>query len=374
VVSIVLRLGFGIDTHHSSSDTMADEMFRVGVVGRGFGGYGLVPAFRRDTRCVISAICGTEIGLAKETAERLAIPAAYGSWAQMLADEELDAIAVAAPPEVQPGILESAMSAGLAVFAEKPLSTSAEQAEDLVSAAGSSGLANVIDFIFPELETWKNAGELIESGAIGEIELVVVDWTLESYDIARNVDSWKTAGELGGGALSHFGSHVCYYLEKYLGPISTASARLSKPPRVTGSGNSVALINFEFKTGALGSVTLSTSASYNPGHRVVFHGERGAITLENPTNQPVSGFKLFMQGRGDRQRREILDENVAPTTRELDDRVPAVSNLASRFIDWATGGEDTSPRFEHGLRVQRIVDACRQSDRSGRVVSLVNHE
>ena len=176
---------------------MTDEAFRIGVVGRGFRRYGLIPAFRRDPRCTVAAICGTDIHSARATAGELSIPNAYGSWEEMLGSEEIDGLAVAAPPHIQPAVLTAGMNSGIAVFAEKPLASSLQDAESLVRLADESGAANVIDFIFPELETWRRALELIQSGTIGDIELVTVEWTLESFDIARGADTWKTSTVAG---------------------------------------------------------------------------------------------------------------------------------------------------------------------------------
>src|SRR3990170_3737402 len=124
---------------------------RIGVVGIGFGQHVLVPSFREDARCEIAAICATSRERASRVAERLGIPAAYGGWEEMVAASGIDAVAIAAPPFLQPGIVLEAVRRGKGVFCEKPMSVSREDALAMTEAAEASGLPNMVDFEFPEI-------------------------------------------------------------------------------------------------------------------------------------------------------------------------------------------------------------------------------
>lgn len=194
-----------------------DNCIPIGIVGGGFGRYGLIPAFRRDPRCCIVAICTQS----NETAAKIAvdenIPRAFSDFSKMLLQVPMRAVAIAAPPHAQERLALAALEAGIAVFAEKPLAGSLSAAQALLARAEASGVSHVVDFIFPELTTWRHAHELIQTGKLGRIRHVMLDWRMESYDIARRRTLWKVYSDLGGGALAHFGSHALYNIEWFLG-------------------------------------------------------------------------------------------------------------------------------------------------------------
>src|SRR5688572_3783958 len=123
-------------------------MLRIGIVGAGFGSYGLRPAFQRDPRCVVTAMASHD-------------------WEELVRSDEIDAVAIATPPVFQPAIALAALSCGKPVFAEKPIAANLADAEKLSKAAETSKLANVVDFLFPELVTFGKAKELLDQGMIG---------------------------------------------------------------------------------------------------------------------------------------------------------------------------------------------------------------
>lgn len=342
---------------------------RVAVVGLGFGRYGLVPAFRLDPRCEVVALCGTSRERAEEAARKLGVQSAYGDFREMIGREDFDAVAVATPPDAQPEIVEMALARSKAVFTEKPLALSFESARRLHEAAERAGVANVVDFIFPELDAWRRARQLIEEGTLGTIRHASVQWLMESYDNRHGVESWKTDPARGGGALQHFGSHVLYYLEWFLGPVSELRATLDRARDIQRPGDTHATLAARFQSGASSSVVLSSAALLGSGHRVEFYGSDGAAALKNETGDHVRGFRLFAGSRGAGRLSEVAcEQDSSPAG--ADARVGPVSNLARRFLDWIETGKPTAPSFREGLRVQTLLDAARRSDESGQAIII----
>tara|TARA_A100001037_G_C15074835_1_gene601211 strand:+ start:264 stop:1313 length:1050 start_codon:yes stop_codon:yes gene_type:complete len=342
------------------------------VVGAGFGRYGLVPAFRRDNRCEVVAIAASSGRSAQTHAETLGISRAYGNWRDLLEDEGVDAVAVATPPAVQPSIIKYAMSRNLAVFAEKPLATSLEAAQELEELARAAGLPNVIDFIFPELDTWRLARSKIQEGAIGALHHFVVNWQFESYDHRNGVEGWKTDGRQGGGALQHFVSHCLYYIEWLVGPIGELMARVSTVNWVGRSGDTLVSLSFKLETGVPGALIVSSAANHGSGHSIEVYGSEGSLRLTNESHDPVRGFRLSVAGRTSSGFQTILEETDNESDMSEDGRVLPVSRLANRFLDWCSGDKPTMPTFRDGLRVQYLIDAVKQSDELRRGVRIEN--
>jgi predicted dehydrogenase len=343
------------------------KRIRIGVVGIGFGQHVLVPAFRGDARCEIAGICATSRERASRVAGRLGIPAAYGGWEEMVAAPGIDAVAVAAPPFVQPGVVLEAVRRGKGVFCEKPMSVSPQDALAMTEAAEASGLPNMVDFEFPEIEAWRRAKALLEEGTAGELRHVAVTWNVETYANRTGAHSWKTDLASGGGALYSFVSHAFHYLEWFLGPVDRVFAHLFRAPGDTRTGDTLNVLALETHAGVPVSLSVSSHAFPGTGHRVEFFGNRGTVVLDNPTSDYANGFRVYLGTREASALREIFGETaeVAPPG---DGRIGAVSRVARRFLDWMEGGLPASPRFRDGLRVQNLIEAAFRSHRGGRRV------
>jgi predicted dehydrogenase len=165
--------------------------FRIGVVGLGFGQQAHVPAFRRDGRCEVVAICGSDQARAGRVAESLGIPKAYGDWRELIADTEIDVVAIAVPPLLQAAIAIEAARLGKAVFCEKPLAANVDDALRMCQAVTDHQVAHAIDFLFPESEAFLLAKGEISAGRLGEVRHALVSWKVETYAVRNRLESWK---------------------------------------------------------------------------------------------------------------------------------------------------------------------------------------
>ena len=344
-------------------------MIRVGIIGLGFGRYGLLPAFRRDPRCHVEALCGRDAEKTSHWARELAVARSFTSYEALLGDPDIDAVAIAVPPDEQAAVARLAIARRKHVFAEKPLASALEDARSLAQDAAAAGIANVVDFLFQELPAWRRTEELLRANAIGHLRQVLVEWTMESYDYRHDLTTWKTRPASGGGVLRHFGSHAFYYLEHLLGPIAEMTATLSRSPGEPRPGDTLAVLGLSFSSGVGASVVLSSGAPFGGTHRLIFHGDRGTLRLENITKDPVRGFEVMLATRERPTFEPVAAEpDPAPVANE-DSRVPVVARLASRFLSWVADGTETRPSFAEGARVQMLLAAAASSAASGRVES-----
>jgi predicted dehydrogenase len=335
---------------------------RVGVVGAGFGRQVHVPAFRAEPRCQVVAIAASTRERAQAAAGMMGIEKAFGSWRDMVEDEEIEAISIATPPGVQAHIARAAIDRRKAVFCEKPLAVTEADAREMSAAADRAGVANMVDFEFPEVAEWQRAKALIDGGGIGPLRQIAVHWSTETYANREKLNSWKTRTEDGGGTLGNFVSHVFYYLEWLAGPILEVSARLFRAPDDGRAGDSFDALALRFESGAACAVSVNAAAFPGSGHRVELYGETGAIWLENVTADYMSGFRLLHGTRNSGRMEQIA--GGAPLA-GVDGRIAAVSRLTSRFADWIDKGTAANPDFRSGLRVQQLISAARRSHEAG---------
>lgn len=305
-------------------------MVHIGIIGSGFGRYGLLPAFSKIPGCRAVAI-------------------------SRLDEEKLDAVAIAVPPDVQYTIAKAAIEKGLHVFAEKPLADTFAHAQDLLARATKRNIVHGIDFLFPEIDVWQKAKKILDSGTLGDITAVLVNWDFLSYDLAHKRLSWKTDAAKGGGALSFYFSHSLYYLEYFVGKISDIHSEFSfAKERGNGAETGIDML-MKFKNGVKAVAHINCAAAGRHEHRLVFQCEKGAIVLSNE-NSIVDNFSMRVF---EYNRKERTVFSTSKIDSKEDGRVKVVAQLAARFIRACKQKTPMFPSFTEGARVAQLVEMVR---------------
>ena len=334
---------------------------KVAIVGSGFGMYGLLPAFSRIKECKVVSICGKNSEMMLNNCKKLGLNR-YTDWREMLQKEKPDAVAIAVIPSHQYEIAIHALENGMAVFAEKPLTTSFDTSLELNKLAKKKRLPNMLDFLFPEIPEWHAAKKAIENGLIGEILKVNVDWTFLSYDLMNHIKSWKTDVKQGGGALSFYFSHVFYYLEYFLGRIKNIECNFSSSEKSLNKGETGTDMTISFENGCVGNVHMDISNTDQQKHKVEFHAKGKTMILQNFNSNFVDNFELILNtSKGIEKIKPdmLLDSSYDESE---DPRVKVIKPIAERFINWCNTGNTAKPDFEDGLRVQELIKMARISN------------
>lgn len=348
-------------------------MIRLGIVGCNFGRAVLLPAFRADPRCVVVALAGTDIAKTREIAQAEGIGMPFGDWRDLTDHRDIDAVAIAVPPRLQPDIAIRALKAGKAAFVEKPLAANLEAAQAVHDQAKLSGRPVMIDFEFCELPAWRHAKTLLDAGALGRLRHVAVTWHVENYATRTRLKSWKTDGSDGGGALGNFVSHCFYYLEYFCGPMNDMSANLFSLPDATSASESSVSVSGTFRSGTAYMLSMSAASYLGSGHCIAFHGEDGTLVLSNRTNDYMRGFELW-HARRPSTSLERIDIPDMDDAHYPDGRIAPVSRLAERFIDAIEKNTRTAPGIDAGLRVQHLIHLAQVSHRNDcRKITIDKH-
>jgi predicted dehydrogenase len=269
----------------------------------------------------------------------------------MLNNEDLDAVAIAVTPSAQYNIAKKAIEKGLHVFAEKPLTANYKEAKELLTLAKKKKITTVVDFIFPEINEWQKAKELLDKEVCGKLRHVAVDWDFLSYDIKNNVSSWKTDSKKGGGALAFYGSHVLYYIEYFAGEIKKQSSLFSFSKESRNGAETGVDVLLNFKNKITGRIHISCNARGLYRHSLTFLCEDGTIVLESLSGV-VDNFKLFISKDGVKKSISVKKDKKK---NEEDERVVVVKKLTQRFVKGCTDSEQVAPSFKEGVRVQKLI-------------------
>jgi predicted dehydrogenase len=336
-------------------------MISIGIIGSGFGLYGLLPAFHSLPNCQVVAFCGKPsprlINILKELSLEGTIRL-YQDWQEMLACEKLDAVAIAVPPAAQYPIAKMALEKNMHIFAEKPLAAQLTHASDLADLATRKKVTHGIDFLFPEIDVWQMAKKMLEEKKFGEIRHVAVNWDFRSYDVRKKISSWKTDPSLGGGALSFYFSHVLYYLEHFVGPITSLKSDFSYSSDSLNGGEVGVDLDLAFSGGEVGIAHISCNSD-QIRHQLIFTCQLGQISLENQQNITENFILKTIDNEGNET--ITLSRDLTPGKgADNDERVLIVKRLAKKFIEACLQGKQMTPSFIEGKRVQELIEQARK--------------
>jgi predicted dehydrogenase len=194
------------------------KKLKTAVFGTGFMGRVHTEGIRRLGNVEVAAIAASSDEKARKFADELGVPGASGDYHSILADPTIDAVHICTPNALHFPMAMAALSAGKHVLCEKPLATSAAEAEQLVAKAAETGLVNCT---FQNLRYYplvQNIRRMREAGELGEIYAVQgtysQDWLL--YDTDWN---WRIESAANGPSrcFADIGTHWCDMVEHLTG-------------------------------------------------------------------------------------------------------------------------------------------------------------
>ncbi|MDA0195485.1 MAG: Gfo/Idh/MocA family oxidoreductase [Bacteroidetes bacterium] len=240
----------------------------------------VIPGTQKSDLCDVVAISSRNQNKAEEAAKKLGIPRAYGSYEDLIADPDIDAIYNPLPNHLHVEWTIKAMHAGKHVLCEKPIGMDVADAQLLLDECKKHSDLKVMEaFMYRFHPQWVKVKELVRSGAIGEVK------TVQSFFSYFNNDpnNIRNMADIGGGGLLDIG---CYNISfpRFLFD--------SEPQRVVGlvdydpqlKTDRIASGIMDFSGGISSTFTCSTQMM--PFQRCLVVGTEGSIEIEIPVNAP----------------------------------------------------------------------------------------
>jgi predicted dehydrogenase len=217
------------------------------------------------------AIASRSAPKAEEAARRLGIPKAYGSYEELLADRDIQAVYVPLPNHLHAQWVKKAADAGKHILCEKPFAMNAREAQDAVSYAAARGVKVMEAFMYRFHPLWRRAREIVRDGELGEVHALHTIFTYSLLD-PKNI---RNIPEAGGGGIPDIG---CY-------AVSSARFLLGREPQRV-----VSLVRRDpvLKTDVLSSAILdfgdmralfSIATQTFPSQSVEVYGSDGSMIL-----------------------------------------------------------------------------------------------
>jgi predicted dehydrogenase len=298
----------------------------------------------------VTAIASRDLARARETADSLGIEKAYGSYEELLADAEIDAIYNPLPNQMHVPWTAKAAEAGKHVLCEKPLSLTVAEAESLLEVRERTGVKIGEAFMIRSFTQWLRVQELLRAGRIGELRAVTAFFSYYNVDPA-NI---RNQVESGGGALYDIGCYCIQAARVGFGRLpSRVVGLIERDPVMQTDRLTSALMDFEN-----GHAVFTCSTQSVGYQRVHFVGTKGRIEMEIPFNAPRDRpTRIFIDETGDIFGSGIVTEEF-PTA----DQYTMQGDAFSRAI--LEGGEVPVP-LEDAIANMKVIEAVFKSVESG---------
>jgi predicted dehydrogenase len=149
--------------------------------------------------------------------------------ADVLGAPDVEAVYLATPPAFHAELTVAALAAGKAVFCEKPLSVSAEDARKMVDAAAAGGLATAVNFALSDRDVVLEVERALRAGEVGEVLGVDVRLQFPVWPREFQTDALWLDGREQGGFVREVFSHFAYLTDRLLGPIRAVDVSADFP-------------------------------------------------------------------------------------------------------------------------------------------------
>ncbi|QFZ16170.1 Gfo/Idh/MocA family protein [Saccharothrix syringae] len=147
-------------------------MVGVAVIGAGYWGPNLVRNIQATPDLRLVTLCDLDVERAKAVLGRYSTVRATSSLDEVLADPEVEAVAVATPAATHLPVAQAALEAGKHVLVEKPLAANYADGLKLVELAEERGLTLMLDHTFCYTPVVRRLRELVHAGELGDIQYI----------------------------------------------------------------------------------------------------------------------------------------------------------------------------------------------------------
>ncbi len=311
----------------------------------------VIPAMQRGEWSEVVGLASRDAGRAAEVARGLGLARSYGSYEELLADPDIEAVYNPLPNHLHVPWTLKAAEAGKHVLCEKPIALSAAEARLLVEARDRTGVRIQEAFMVRTHPQWLAARELARSGRVGELRAIETFFSYFNRDPAniRNIHA------AGGGALMDIG---CYAVQVsrfvYGAEPRRVFAFVERDPEMKTDRLTSGVLDF-----GAGRATFTCSTQLVPHQRVELVGTRGRVEVEVPFNAPP-----------DRPTRIFVDDGSALGGRDAEviefpvcDQYTVQGDLFSRAVREGTA---QAVPLEDAVNNMAVIDALFRSAESGR--------
>lgn len=325
-------------------------MISVGVIGYGYWGPNLVRNFVAGADTDVAMVCDRDEGRLAKVAALYPAIRLTSSAEELIADPVVDAVVIATPVDAHFPLAMAALQAGKHVFVEKPIASTAEQAERLIEEAARRGLVLAVDHTFIFTGAVRKMHELVRSDAFGPVRY---------YDSTRvNLGLFQHDVNVLWDLAVHDLSIMQYVLDQR--PVAVSATGQSLMP---GQPEYAAFLTVFFGDSAIAHINVNWLSPVKI-RRTLVGGDRQMVVYDDL--EASEKIKLYDKGIDFSPTSEQVHKLlISYRTGDLwSPNVPATEALAveaAHFAACVQGQEQPLASGEKGLEIVRILEAANRS-------------
>jgi predicted dehydrogenase len=326
---------------------MVGSRLRWGVLGTAHIARNLfVPGVHNSADTEMLAVGSRDLDRARSFAAALEIPRAYGSYEELLADPEIDAVYNPLPNSLHAEWTMKAAQAGKHVLCEKPVSRTALQAQRMAEACEQAGVVLMEAFMWRHHPQHARVRALIDAGEIGEPRMVRGSF---SYVIPDDPTNVRLQQQLEGGSLMDIGCYPVNVARWVFGAEPTdVSGRQVIEPSYGVDTSFAAVLQFPGNRSAV----VDSSFRQSPQQEYQIVGSEGRLIVDRAFRPDAAPGRItIVHGQGQRS-----------------EEIPAADQYAleaDHFARSIGAGELLAPA-ENGVAQARAIEALYASAADGR--------
>ena len=333
------------------------EPVRWGIISTAkIGTVKVIPAMQRAKLCRIEAIASRDLGRAQAAAAQLGIAKTFGSYEELLADPDIEAVYNPLPNHLHVPVSKQAAEAGKHVLCEKPLALTAAEAATLIEVRDRTGVLMQEAFMVRHHPQWLRVRELVREGRIGDLRAIQGFFSYNN----TNPENIRNKADIGGGGIYDIGCYPIVGSRYVFGsePLRVVSL-IERDPGMKIDRLASALLEFPN-----GYAQFTCSTQLVPYQRIQFFGTAGRIEIEIPFNAPPDKVcRIFIDdgsGLGD-----------ASAHAETFNAVDQYTLQGDAFSEAIRTGKPLEFPLEDAVKNMRVIDAVFRSAASGGWVGVV---
>ncbi len=319
---------------------------RWGVLSTaGIGKRRVIPAMKLTNNGEVTAVASRDLARAQAFAAELGIPKAYGSYEELIADPDIDAIYNPLPNSQHAKWSILCAEAGKPVLCEKPLASFATEAQKMVDAFTSRGVLFAEGFMYRFHPQALKVKELVDSGAIGTFNTISATFCFKIAD-ESNI---RLSKELSGGSLMDVGCYCINVMRFMTGEEPVAAKAIADFGARTGVDERLVGL-LQFPSGVMGHFDCGLRQQWT--HTYELRGTEGRIQVESGFTVQPNETPIIRLWRGN-QYEEIT--------------MPAVNHYTLMAEDFADALlNKRPPRFsgQDGVANMKVIDMLLQDARA----------
>lgn len=317
----------------------------------------LIPAIRDSANGVVTGLASRDRQAAQETARMHGIPHAFGSYEEMLASPEIDAVYIPLPNNLHKEWTLRAAEQGKHILCEKPFALNAVQVDEMIAAARQHNVLLAEAFMYRFHPQFAKVKSVIADGTIGRLAIIRSAFCFLLAEPGNNI---RMRPELGGGSLMDVGCY-CVNMSRLIAraePVEVCATAVMG--ETSGVDETFAGI-LRFPGGVVAHFDCSFQTDYREWLQIQGSGAR--LDLHRPIKPGTRlGEILLRQG-------ETADTLAAATTITA----PGANHYQLMVEDFNNAVLKGTPlRFppEEGRANMQVIDALFESARTGRTVQV----